>query len=141
MRYHFDKPEIYLSLYGERYICEHPVYNSCTLYRIEKRGLAVIQQRFDSETKSTWWSEVDPWITDALYLHPDFREYFEMRAGACTDGLYPTVTVRQIMWALKMKPIQICGYLPVLIDKDATALVFFAFIAIPLFFAKENWIY
>ncbi len=61
---------------------------SCTLYRIEKRGLAVIQQRFDSETKSTWWSEVDPWITDALYLHPDFREYFEMRAGACTDGLY-----------------------------------------------------
>lgn len=62
MRYHFDKPEIYLSLYGERYICEHPVYNSCTLYRIEKRGLAVIQQRFDSETKSTWWSEVDPWI-------------------------------------------------------------------------------
>ena len=32
----------------------------------------------------------------------------------------------------------ICGYLPVLIDKDATALVFFAFIAIPLFFAKEK---
>ena len=60
MRYHFDKPEIYLTLYGERYICEHPVYNSCTLYRIEERGLAVIQQRFDSETKSTWWSEVDP---------------------------------------------------------------------------------
>ena len=89
MRYHFDKPEIYLSLYGERYICEHPVYNSCTLYRIEEKGLAVIQQRFDSETKSTWWSEVDPWITDALYLHHDFREYFEMRAGACTDGLYP----------------------------------------------------
>ena len=25
---------------------------------------------------------------------------------ALTDGLYPTVTVRQIMWALKMKPIQ-----------------------------------
>ena len=82
------------------------VSDSCTLYRIEERGLAVIQQRFDSETKSTWWSEVDPWITDALYLHPDFREYFEMRAGTCTDGLYPTVTVRQIMWALKMKPIQ-----------------------------------
>lgn len=35
----------------------------------------------------------------------------------------------------------ICGYLPVLIDKDVTVLVFFAFIAIPLFFAKENWIY
>jgi hypothetical protein len=31
----------------------------------------------------------------------------------------------------------ICGYLPVLIDKDATALVFFAFIAIPLFFSPK----
>ena len=50
--------------------------------------------------------EVDPWITDALYLHPDFREYFDARSGTCTDGLYPTVTVRQIMWALKMKPIK-----------------------------------
>lgn len=35
----------------------------------------------------------------------------------------------------------ICGYLSVLIDKDATALVFLALIAVPLFFAKENWIY
>ena len=34
----------------------------------------------------------------------------------------------------------ICGYLPVLIDGDGTALIFFAFIAIPLFFAKEKWI-
>ena len=106
MRYHFDKPEIYLSMYGSRYICDHPVYNSCTLYKIGEKGLAVIQQRFDEETKSTWWSEVDPWITDALYLHPDFREYFDARSGTCTDGLYPTVTVRQIMWALKMKPIK-----------------------------------
>lgn len=106
MRYHFDKPEIYLSMYGNRYICDHPVYNSCTLYKIGEKGLALIQQRFDEETKSTWWSEVDPWITDALYLHPDFREYFDTRSGTCTDGLYPTVTVRQIMWALKMKPIK-----------------------------------
>lgn len=26
-----------------------------------------------------WWSEVDPWITDALYLHPGFKEYFNNR--------------------------------------------------------------
>lgn len=70
------------------------------------KGLAVIQQRFDSDTKSTWWGEVDPWLTDDLYLHPKFKEYFDKRAGACTDGLYPTVTIRQIMWALKMKPIK-----------------------------------
>ncbi len=106
MRYHYKKPAIYLSMYGERYLCDHPVYNSCTLFLIGGRGLSVIQQRYDKETKSTWWGEVDPWLTDELYLHPGFREYFDSRAGECTDGLYPTVTVRQMMWALKMKPVQ-----------------------------------
>lgn len=57
MRYHFDKPEIYLSMYGSRYICDHPVYNSCTLYKIGEKGLAVIQQRFNEETKSTGMSK------------------------------------------------------------------------------------
>lgn len=73
---------------------------------IGEKGLAVIQQRFDEKTKSTWWGEVDPWITDDLYLHPHFKEYFDIRSGMAMDGLYPTVTIRQIMWALKMKPIK-----------------------------------
>lgn len=106
MRYHYEKPSIYLSMYGELYICKHPVYDRCTLFQIGDKGLAVIQQRFNHITKSTWWSEVDPWLTDDLYLHPEFKKYFDERAGACTDGLYPTVTIRQIMWALKMKPIR-----------------------------------
>ena len=105
MRYHFEKPAIYLSMYGKRYLCDHPVYNSCTLYQIGDKGLAVIQQRYDEETKSTWWSEVDSWVTDAIYLHPKFRKIFDKRSGNCLDGLYPTVTVRQIMWAMKMKPL------------------------------------
>lgn len=106
MRYHYEKPKIYLSMYGELYICEHPVYDSCTLFKIGDKGLAVIQQRFEAETKSTWWCEVDPWLTDALYLHPKFKQFFDERAGCCSEqGLYPTVSVRQIMWALKMKPI------------------------------------
>lgn len=105
MRYHYKKPAIYLSLYGRLYICDHPVYSSCTLFQINEKGLAVIQQRYDEETKSTWWSEIDPWLTDALYLHPNFKEYFDAKAGENRDGLYPTVTIRQIMWALKMKPI------------------------------------
>ena len=37
---------------------------------------------------------------------PKFKKFFDERAGECTDGLYPTVSIRQIMWALKMKPIQ-----------------------------------
>lgn len=105
MRYHFEKPSIYLSMYGTTYACHHPIYDKCTLFEMGDRGIAVIQQRFDSETKRTWWGEIDPWLTDAIYLHPKFREFFDTRAGECRDGLYPTVTVRQIMWALKLKPI------------------------------------
>lgn len=66
----------------------------------------MVQQRFDVETKSTGWSEIDPWLTDILYLHPKFKEYFDERSDESDNGLYPTVTIRQIMWALKMKPIK-----------------------------------
>lgn len=93
-------------MYGMTYTCDHPVYNSCTLYQMNNKGLAVIQQRYDSETKTTRWGEVDPWLTDELYLHPKFKELFNERSGECMDGLYPTITVRQLMWALKMKPLK-----------------------------------
>lgn len=105
MRYHYEKPDLYLSMYGDTYICNHPVYDRCTLFRIGNKGLAVIQQRFESKTKVTKWTEIDPWLTDTLYLHPRFKSYFDDRSGEATDGLYPTVTIRQIMWALKIKPI------------------------------------
>ena len=136
MRYHYEKPEIYRSHYGETYICDHPVYDRCTLFKIGDKGLAVIQQRFDPETKETRWTEIDPWLTDAIYLHPNFKSLFEKhskKAGnseartyqtqhtlatrkgrmrttdstsESTSFLYPTMTVRQVMWALKMKPIK-----------------------------------
>lgn len=35
----------------------------------------------------------------------------------------------------------ILGWLSTLIDGDATAFVFLLMIGVPLFFAKENWIY
>lgn len=65
----------------------------------------MIQQRFDVDTKQTWWSEIDPWLTDSLYLHPNFKTLFNDRSGEGTDGVYPTITIRQLMWALKMKPL------------------------------------
>ena len=105
MRYHYEKPTIYRSMYGSTYSCDHPVYNNCTVYKIGNLGLAVIQQRYNADKKTTQWGEIDPWLTDVLYLHPKFKEFFDERAGECTDGLYPTVTIRQIMWALKMKPL------------------------------------
>ena len=103
MRYNYKKPELYLSMYGTTYTCNHPVYNKCTLYLMDNKGLAVIQQRYDSETKHTYWTEIDPWMTDPLYLHPRFKEYFNKRSGEHVSGLYPTVTIRQLMWALKLK--------------------------------------
>lgn len=106
MRYHYEKPEITKPIYGETYICDHPVYNRCTLYKIGDLGLAVIQQRYNQKTKRSWWTEIDDYLRNDLYLRAGFRDYFDKKAGKRKKGLYPTVTVRQIMWALKMKPLQ-----------------------------------
>ena len=105
MRYHYKRPRIYNGMFAKTYFIEHEVYSRCTLYKIGSTGLAVIQQRYNSETKSTYWTEIDKWLVDDIYLNPGFKEYFNERAETPTDGLYPTVTVRQIMWALKMKPL------------------------------------
>lgn len=105
MRYHFERPNFYTCAYGKTYICDHPLYNRCTLYLIGENGLAVIQQRFDADTKHTYWAEIDPWAVDPIYICEGFLPLFERRAKPSKDGLYPTLTVRQIMWALKMKPL------------------------------------
>lgn len=105
MRYHYEKPKTYSTIYGETYECDHPVYNQCTLFKLGKKGLAVIQQRFDYDSKQTYWTTIDPWLTDLIYLHIKFKKYFDERSDECSNGLYPTVTIRQLMWALKMKPI------------------------------------
>lgn len=84
-------------MYGIAYEYNHPVYDVCTLYKIGDKGLCVIQQRFNNDTKSTFWSEIDPWLTDILYLYHKFKAYFDKRSGECIDVLYPTVTIRQIM--------------------------------------------
>ena len=89
MRYRYERPSIYLSMYGVTYNCDHPVYSKCTLYQIGKRGLAVIQQKYNKNTKQTWWGEIDKSLTDELYLHCNFKRYFDERSGECVDGLYP----------------------------------------------------
>ena len=106
MRYYYEPSRIPKPVYGETYRCNHPAYMRCTLYRIEDEGLAVIQQRHNPHTKHTWWEEIDQSLTGELYIHPGFRQYFRKYAGKPTKGLYPTVTIRQIMWALKMKPLK-----------------------------------
>ena len=105
MRKQKEKPERYRTMYGITYTCNHPVYDRCTLFKMGKLGLAVIQQRYCHRTKRTHWTEIDPWLIDTIYLHPKFKTYFDDRSSEMNDGLYPTVSIRQIMWALKMKPI------------------------------------
>ena len=106
MRYHYELPTTYSTMFGGTYMSiEHPVYDKCSLFEIDNKGLAVIQQRYNESSKVTWWDEIDPSLRDELYLHPKFKEFFDERAGECKDGMYPTVTIRQIMWALRMKPL------------------------------------
>ena len=104
MRYHFEKPAVALHMYGIPYLCDHPLYSMATLYLIGDKGLCVVQQR--CKDKMTWWGEIDQSLTDVLYLNGGFKEYFDKYAKKKDEnGLFPTVTIRQIMWGLKMKPL------------------------------------
>lgn len=106
MRYFHEQGRDGRPFYGELYICNRPVYSKCTLYRENGLGLAVIQQRYDPKTKRTWWTEIDRDLWDYLYLADGFYEFFKKWAGPAEYGLFPTVTIRQIMWALKLKPLK-----------------------------------
>jgi hypothetical protein len=105
MRYHIKKPSIVVHVYGETYSCNHPVYNIGTLFKIKDKGLVIIQQYFDSETKQTYWSKIEDWLANAIYLHKDFMLLFNQYSGVQANNLYPTITVRHAMHWLKMKPI------------------------------------
>lgn len=105
MRYYYEQPENYISTKGVLYKCDHPLYNSCTLYLIEDAGLAVIQKHFNYKLKIYWWGGIDPWLTDDIYNNPNFAAFFKTHAEKPANGLYPTVTIRKLMWALRMKPL------------------------------------
>ena len=87
------------------YRCNHPVYDTCTLYFHKEKGLAVIQQRFNRKLKATFWTAIDRELAKEIADHEKFQAYFEEKANYPKDGLYFTVTIRQVMWALKMKPL------------------------------------
>ena len=105
MRYHYEEPEGLFKRYGDIYRCDHPVYSRCTLYLAGENGLAVIRQYFDPERKMTYWAELGRNLASEIFQNNRFESFFQKRAKPCKDGLYPTVTVRQIMWALRMKPL------------------------------------
>ena len=106
MNAHYEKPKTSLSLFGKTYICDHKLYTYCTLYEAHGVGLAVIQQRFDPVTKTTYWGEIDDYLVDDIHKQPGFREFFEMHARPRHGYIYPTVTVRSLMYALHMRPLK-----------------------------------
>lgn len=91
---------------GAVYFCNHPLYSRCTLFLIENRGLAIIQQRYDPVTKHTYWTDIDRDLTYPIFSNRKFYNFFDKYADKVQNGVYPTVTVRQIMWALRMKPLE-----------------------------------
>lgn len=59
MRYHDNaQPQEWTNYYGSVYRCNHPVYRVCTLYKERSKGLCVIQQRYNKESKATYWSAI-----------------------------------------------------------------------------------
>ena len=68
--------------------------------------MAVVQQHFNPGTKMTYWGVLDPDLANDIYISEGFEEYFEKFSEREKDGIFPTVQVRKLMWALRMKPLQ-----------------------------------
>ena len=95
-----------MAKYGRVYCCDHPVYHWCTLYEINNKGLAVIQQYYNEETKSTSWRPIFEYLQDELYLHPKFKEFFDKRAGEPDkNGQFKVISKIDLM-----KPQQVCTF-------------------------------
>lgn len=107
MRYYYEVSKKTFAVYGQVYKCNHPMHNKCTLYKDEDYGMAVIQQRFNKDLKHTWWSSIDIELVDDIYETPGFKEFFKQHATIANEnGLYFTIEVRKLMWALRMKPLK-----------------------------------
>lgn len=88
---------------GYLYYCDHPLYNEATLFLLPSgKGLCVIQQRFNSSLKYTWWGRIDEKINIDISNSEKLEEYLEEHASYSNQGLYPTMEVRKMLWALKV---------------------------------------
>lgn len=93
------------------YVCPHPLYDNATLYFKKDwedlKGLCIVQERFDPNTKISWWGPVDDKIANDILNNELFPKYFKDHAELPENGLYPTFNVRKVMWALKMRPMKL----------------------------------
>lgn len=105
MRYYYEPSGRTKPIYGKLYKCNHSHYNECTLYLNNGVGLAIVQEYFDETTKHWYYGPIDPEIANDIYLNIGFPTYFKEYAQKGTDGIYPTKTLRSVMWSLRMKPL------------------------------------
>lgn len=61
---------------------------------------------FDCQRKTFYYDKLPPYLANDIFEAKGFEEYFKAHSAAERDGLYPTVTARSIMWALRMRPLK-----------------------------------
>lgn len=89
---------------GEFYRCDHPLYSSCTLFKVGNKGISVVQQRFNSKSKTTWWGTIDEDLRYEI-VHSPYLESYILSYGCEPNeyGFYTMVEVRKLLWALHIK--------------------------------------
>ena len=105
MKYYYERPETWTVNSGTIHTCDHPIYSKCTLYLKDGRGVAIVQKRFSKKTKTFWWGPIDPWLVDDISSQKGWANWFDKNADGPIDDIYPTFTIRKVMWALRMKPL------------------------------------
>ena len=89
---------------------DHPVFIGYVYYESGNIGLGIVEQGYLIDSRSTFWgvprSNIHYPLLDAIYRHNKFPEIFNKWAGPKDEyGAYPTVPIRKLMWALRMKPL------------------------------------
>ena len=86
------------------YKCDHYLYDACTLFTDGEKAIAVIQQRFNDKSKTYWWSSVDPELISDILANSFLEDYVKKYGNEPNaNGIYFTVELRKLMWALHMK--------------------------------------
>lgn len=107
MKYFYEKPDIWDVDSGKTINVNHPLFNRCTIFTQDDVGIMVVQQHFNPVTKVKWWGPVDPWLSSSIYYNSEFENYFNEHATQLDEhNLFYITSVRKLMWALRMKPLQ-----------------------------------
>ena len=106
MRYYTERPENSPNTTKYLYKCNHPLYSACTLLKKGDKGIAIVQLRFNSRLKHFWYGPIETYLAEAIFSREGFFDLMSEKGAEPKDGLYPTMNVRKIMWALKMKPLR-----------------------------------